>query len=110
MGAMQRWTWSVILGASCLLVAGEVRAGECDTPSPEWLMCEDFESGGLGWEAWFAQSPFIECNGCVDGVNNPDRIALLEDASAGARRGLVAAPARGCGRQLSGCVADLSHL
>lgn len=45
-------------------------------------MCEDFEAGGLGWQAWFEQSPFLECNGCPNGQNDPNRIQLLDDAAA----------------------------
>ena len=65
-----------------LLFATPVQAASpCDDPEPEWLMCEDFEQGGLGWQAWFEQSSFIDCNGCPEGMNDPDRIALLEDAA-----------------------------
>ncbi len=52
---------------------------ECDSPDADWLFCEDFEQGGLGWEAWFAQSPFVECLGCSGGSDNPDRIMLDGD-------------------------------
>ncbi len=56
---------------------------ECDEARPEWLMCEDFEDGHLGWQDWFAGSDFTECNGCrADGSNNPDRIRLTDDPGA----------------------------
>lgn len=57
-------------------------ASPCDDPQPAWLMCEDFEAGGLGWQAWFEQSPFLECNGCPNGQNDANRIQLLDDAAA----------------------------
>ncbi len=57
-----------------------VAASECDAPAPEWLMCEDFEGGVKGWRAWFAESAFTECNGCLDGnEENPNRIRLEHD-------------------------------
>lgn len=58
----------------------------CDNPKPEWLACEDFEAGGLGWDAWFAGSPFVECVGCPNGSADPARIRLNQDA-AGAHGG-----------------------
>ncbi len=57
-------------------------AADCSDPEPEWLACEDFEEGSLGWDAWFAQSPWVECLGCSGGSSNPDRIVLLDDAAA----------------------------
>lgn len=69
------------LVSSILLAAAPARATECDSSQPEWLFCEDFEQGNLGWDAWYAQSPFIECNGCPDGTNDPDRIRLDGDAA-----------------------------
>lgn len=44
-------------------------------------MCEDFEGGAAGWEAWFADSAWTECAGCSNGVNNPERIRLENDPS-----------------------------
>lgn len=73
---------TVLVGACVLAASGTARASECDNPAPAWLMCEDFEQGGLGWEQWFGQSPFVECNGCPGGVADPDRIQLLEDPAA----------------------------
>ncbi|MBN2362294.1 MAG: hypothetical protein JXR83_22770 [Deltaproteobacteria bacterium] len=35
-------------------LASRAPASECDAPSADWLFCEDFEDGGLGWEAWFS--------------------------------------------------------
>jgi hypothetical protein len=55
------------------------RAATCDEPGPGWLACEDFEGGSAGWSTWFAQSPFIECDGCLEGGDNPDRIHLSDD-------------------------------
>lgn len=69
---------------ACLMwvVPAAAAASECDNPAPDWLACEDFEGGGQGWQAWFAGSPFTECNGCLTGGDNdPERIQLLEDAS-----------------------------
>ncbi len=60
-------------------VAGRAEAGACDDAPPEWLVCEDFEAGGLGWERWFAQSPWVECISCPNGVNDPARIRLVDD-------------------------------
>ncbi len=51
----------------------------CDDPHPAWLACEDFEAGDLGWGEWFAQSPWVQCDGCRDGDENPDRILLVDD-------------------------------
>jgi hypothetical protein len=62
----------------CLFMCGQARATECDAPSSDWLMCEDFEGGAAGWADWFSASPFVECNGCPDGVPDPGRIALSE--------------------------------
>ena len=56
-------------------------ASECDNPGAGWLICEDFEAGDLGWVEWFDQSAWTECAGCPDGVNDPDRIRLEDDAS-----------------------------
>ncbi len=68
------------LFVACLLVSpGAALASECDAPQPEWLACEDFEAGGQGWQSWFEQSPFVECNGCPDGQNDPARIRLVDD-------------------------------
>ena len=63
-----------------LLTFTEAAASECDDPATAWLMCEDFEGGGQGWTSWFDQSQWTECDGCPDGVNNPDRIRLEQDA------------------------------
>ena len=54
-------------------------ASDCDSPDAAWLMCEDFEDGGLGWDTWWAGSPFVECLGCPGGTNNPARIFLSND-------------------------------
>ena len=55
-------------------------ATECDQPAAAWLFCEDFEDVASGFDAWFAQSPFAECNGCPGGTNDPLRILLDGDA------------------------------
>ncbi|MFO7563642.1 MAG: MYXO-CTERM sorting domain-containing protein [Enhygromyxa sp.] len=74
---------ALVVGLPLLTLApGVAAASPCDDPHPAWLMCEDFEQGGLGWAAWFDQSPFLECNGCPEGQNDPDRILLLEDSAA----------------------------
>jgi hypothetical protein len=59
--------------------SAEPLPSECDDPQPGWLACEDFEAGGLGWEAWFEQSAWVECLGCSGGLNNPARIRLVND-------------------------------
>jgi hypothetical protein len=51
----------------------------CDESQPEWLMCEDFEGAPAGWEAWFDASGFVECRGCSEGLNDPDRLVLSDD-------------------------------
>lgn len=66
---------------SILLLGRGAAASECDAPDASWLMCEDFEGGALGWESWYAQSPWVECDGCSDGVNDPNRIRLEDDAA-----------------------------
>lgn len=53
----------------------------CERPEPGWLYCEDFEGGGDGWRDWFAGSGFTECDGCVDGDENPHRIRLTQDGA-----------------------------
>lgn len=70
---------ALLIGLAALASAAQAAASECDTPAAEWLFCEDFEDGGLGWSDWFAQSPFVECLGCNGGVNDPARIALSND-------------------------------
>ena len=70
-----RWIW----GLAALLLAPTAHASECDRPDPAWLMCEDFEGGAQGWQAWYAGSQWTECAGCSDGVNNPERIRLEND-------------------------------
>ncbi len=42
-------------------------------------MCEDFEGAAAGWEAWFAESGFVQCIGCSDGRNDADRLILSDD-------------------------------
>jgi hypothetical protein len=83
-GGRRRLAMSLVLaamaGVGVLLGAARADAGECADLQPGWLACEDFEDGGLGWAAWFAQSPFTECNGCPDGLNDPGRIRLDHDA------------------------------
>jgi MYXO-CTERM domain-containing protein len=56
-------------------------ASDCDAPDPTWLLCEDFEDGGVGWAQWYAQSSWAECDGCPDGTNDADRIRLEQDAA-----------------------------
>jgi hypothetical protein len=70
-----------IIPITVFLLGGFIQsffASECDTPQPEWIACEDFEQGGLGWQSWFEQSIFTECNGCNAGVNNSNRIRLTD--------------------------------
>src|SRR5450759_3526326 len=69
-------------------------SSECDNPDPKWLMCEDFEKANLGWDAWYSQSPFVECNGCNGTTNDPTRIQLdLNPADAYAGSGSLYMPA-----------------
>src|SRR5690606_37699434 len=72
------WAFAMALGPG--LVSNEALASECDQPEPAWLLCEDFEQGGLGWDGWYDQSPWVECAGCPGGTNDPDRIRLVQDA------------------------------
>jgi hypothetical protein len=44
-----------------------LRASECDNPPSQWLLCDDFESGGGDFDTWFAQSDF------PTGVGTDDR-------------------------------------
>ncbi|NOY93402.1 MAG: hypothetical protein GXP55_19630, partial [Deltaproteobacteria bacterium] len=69
------------LSLSLLALGPSTRAlaSDCDSPDAAWLMCEDFEGGDLGWDAWWATTPFVECLGCSGGTNNPDRILLTSD-------------------------------
>jgi hypothetical protein len=75
---------AAVLTVGSALVLGGTAGGQattvCDDPAPEWLVCEDFEDGGLGWSEWFAQSPWTECGGCSGGTNDPARIGLERDA------------------------------
>jgi hypothetical protein len=57
-------------------------ATECDEMAPAWLACDGFEAGSSGWQPWFEQSPWVECNGCPDGLNNPSRIRLAGEPGA----------------------------
>ncbi len=54
---------------------------DCAHPQPGYLMCEDFENGSLGWNAWFAQSPWVECLGCNASGNIPGQIQLVDNES-----------------------------
>ncbi len=78
--ATKRWFLGVALTA-LVMIPRTAGASECDQPDAAWLMCEDFEGGGAGWEAWFDQSSWTECAGCPGGVNDPDRIRLDNDAT-----------------------------
>ncbi len=70
----------IALAVAIVSAGASPAAADCADPAPEWLACEDFELGSLGWDAWFAQSPWVECNGCADGTSNPDRILLVQDS------------------------------
>jgi hypothetical protein len=70
---------ALAVGLVTSAVAERFQASECARPRPAWLACEDFESGGDGWSAWFAGSPWVECNGCPNGRNDPDRIRLTNE-------------------------------
>jgi hypothetical protein len=82
MADMRRFTEILTIGGLCVLWSSATLASECDDQKPEWLMCEDFENGSTGWDAWFAQSSFVECSGCPNGTADPDRIQLLQDGNA----------------------------
>lgn len=69
----------VALAVFALQLAAFPQSYSCSNPDPAWIACEDFEQGGLGWEGWFAQSPFVECLGCSAGQNLSGRIQLLND-------------------------------
>ncbi|TPV94966.1 MAG: hypothetical protein B7733_12465 [Myxococcales bacterium FL481] len=64
-----------------LALAASPTDSECASPRPQWLLCEDFERGDRGWTEWFAASGFIDCNGCTDTSNDPNRIELVQDAA-----------------------------
>jgi hypothetical protein len=72
----------VFIALGVTAMASVASASPCDQTDPAWLMCEDFEDGDLGWEAWFSQSPWVECDGCPGGVADPDRIRLENDPEA----------------------------
>lgn len=36
---------------------------DCENPHPDWLFCEDFESGGGDFETWFSGSEFLTAVG-----------------------------------------------
>ncbi|MGH1344257.1 MAG: dickkopf-related protein [Nannocystales bacterium] len=75
-----RTSW--ILGVALLglaLGSPDAAASPCDEPGSGWLMCEDFEGGGAGWADWYSQSEWTECDGCPDGINDPNRIRLEDD-------------------------------
>mgnify|MGYP001153992633 CR=1 FL=1 len=40
---------SIFLAAFCLPSLGT----ECDSARPEWLLCEDFETGAGDWDTWW---------------------------------------------------------
>ncbi|MBN1960541.1 MAG: hypothetical protein JW841_06315 [Deltaproteobacteria bacterium] len=77
----------VIVVVSILFTTSFVYAGECDTPQPDWLFCEDFEEVNLDWATWYAQSPFDECVGCSNGQNDPGRL-YIENNSDNAYEGV----------------------
>lgn len=52
----------------------------CNNPQSEWIACEDFENGHLGWPNWFTQSAFVSCNGCSNNQNDPARIRLTDNS------------------------------
>ncbi len=70
----------IVLLAATASTAATAEASICDSPGEDWLMCEDFEGGGSGWADWFQRSAFVECRGCSDGMNNPDRLTLSNDS------------------------------
>lgn len=74
-----RTTHLVLLSMLIVGVPSSASASICDEPGADWLMCEDFEGGGAGWSDWFASSGFVECRGCSDGMNDPDRLFLSND-------------------------------
>lgn len=48
---------------------GDADAGglyDCQNPHPDWLFCEDFESGGGDYDTWFDQSGFVTAVGGDD--------------------------------------------
>lgn len=84
MQIIKRWRGlgaAVAVARSLSLVPAVAAASPCDDPDPDWLLCEDFEAGALGWDAWFDQSQWVECDGCPNGTNDPERIRLEQDAS-----------------------------
>lgn len=80
-GGRGRWIEGVAAAAAALVFAapGRAAAGECDQPKPEWIACEDFESGHLGWQPWFDESSFVQCVGCTNDGNDPARIRLTNE-------------------------------
>lgn len=64
--------------AAALALPTVAQASDCDAPGAQWLACEDFEGGELGWSGWYDQSIFVECNGCTDGTNDPARVQLTD--------------------------------
>jgi len=69
--------FAIVVVLSTLSLGSIAAASECDNPDANWLACEDFEGGAQGWDAWWQQSPWVECLGCRQGnTENPDRIML----------------------------------
>lgn len=94
-------------------------ATDCGTTQAPRLFSEDFEGGSQGWRAWWAKSGWVDCLGCANGGENPDRI-LLTDAEAHTGEWSLSMPAlaaadyqggdliwRSCrGRQREDCLLD----
>ncbi|MBK7578593.1 MAG: hypothetical protein IPI67_00170 [Myxococcales bacterium] len=54
-------------------------AYDCKNPAPAWLLCDDFEGMGAGFDSWLASSPWTENIGAKD----PGRMTSSTEAHRG---------------------------
>jgi hypothetical protein len=68
----------MIRAKHCLLLLAVLPScsGDSGNAQVSWLFREDFEGASQGWASWWASAGWVECLGCTDDGENPDRIFL----------------------------------
>ncbi|MEC7522676.1 MAG: hypothetical protein VYE22_22500 [Myxococcota bacterium] len=92
------------------------RPASCDDPAAGWLFCEDFEAGDGDWDAWWAETDFIQALGGDDrgritldpGAHGGSWAAYLPAAASSGHRGATLDWWDCAGEQASGCALE-SH-